>query len=64
MSLFGWDYPPGVTGNEPEITGDYYTDECTKCGELRDLCPDCGACEDCPCCGNEEDEPDYWEIEG
>lgn len=20
---FGWDYPPGVTGNEPEITGEW-----------------------------------------
>jgi hypothetical protein len=23
---FGWDYPPGVTGNEPEITGEYRDD--------------------------------------
>ena len=20
---FGWDYPPGVTGNEPQITGEW-----------------------------------------
>jgi hypothetical protein len=26
---FGWDYPPGVTGNEPEIAG---YPECPMCG--------------------------------
>jgi len=26
VSDFGWDYPPGVTGNEPQITGEYPTD--------------------------------------
>lgn len=32
---FGWDYPPGVTGNEPEITGeenDDYDDTLGPCG--------------------------------
>ena len=27
--LFGWEYPPGVTGREPQITGDA---ECPECG--------------------------------
>ena len=32
MSLFGWDYPPGVTGNEYEIAGaDYSTESDTPC---------------------------------
>jgi hypothetical protein len=29
MGLFGWDYPPGVSGNEPQIVG--YPD-CANCG--------------------------------
>ena len=36
MGQFGWDYPPGVTGNEYEIAGaDYekeYPGNCPKCG--------------------------------
>lgn len=24
---FGWDYPPGVTGSEPQITGEWSEDE-------------------------------------
>ncbi|KKK89081.1 hypothetical protein LCGC14_2736690 [marine sediment metagenome] len=36
MSLFGWDYPPGVTGNEYEIAGPDHEEEseepCTQCG--------------------------------
>ena len=35
-SIFGWDYPPGVTGNEFEIAGPSYEKESEK------LCPDCG----------------------
>ena len=43
---FGWDYPPGVTGNEPEISGEW---PCAGCGfsfdpdELNedDLCSTC-----------------------
>jgi len=31
MSIFGWDYPPGVTGSEPEIAG-YPEWECPTCG--------------------------------
>ena len=31
MSGFGWDYPPGVTGREPQITGEW---PCTNCGRI------------------------------
>jgi len=31
---FGWDYPPGVIGNEPQIAGPPYDDDaCALCGE-------------------------------
>ena len=37
MSKFGWDYPPGVTGNEFAIAGPDFEEE-------SDLpCPQCGA---------------------
>ena len=36
MSGFGWHYPPGVTGNEPQITGEYPCDECDGCGYDED----------------------------
>lgn len=33
MSVFGWDYPPGVTGNEFAIAGpDYERDVDGECG--------------------------------
>ena len=36
--LFGWSYPPGVTGNEYEIAGPDYEKEldkpCPKCGQI------------------------------
>lgn len=39
---FGWEFPPGVTGLEPQITGDW---PCWNCGrplpEEAD-CPECG----------------------
>ena len=38
MSNFGWNYPPGVTGNEYQIAGPDYEEEVD--GE-------------CPVCGNE-----------
>ncbi len=34
--LFGWDYPPGVTGSELEITGEGEEEPCEWCG--RDPC--------------------------
>jgi hypothetical protein len=44
---FGWDYPPGVTGNEPQITGEL--GPCDECGEelnenddLAELTKPCG----------------------
>lgn len=43
--IFGWSYPPGVTGNEPEITGDWdWICEC--CNEHSDDCE----CPECPVC--------------
>lgn len=40
MTSFGWDYPPGVTGNEPEIAGYDETESrtdliCRKCGKRQ-----------------------------
>lgn len=36
MANFGWDYPPGVTGNELEIARPDYEKE------TDEPCPDCG----------------------
>ena len=52
MSIFGWSYPPGVTGNEPEIVG--YEGPCDVCGRSVDdcicpECPECGSCGDPVC---------------
>lgn len=56
--VFGWDYPPGVTGNEPEIAG---YPECPECGQHPD---DRGHDEDGdPCTHPCHDEPDYPEQE-
>lgn len=41
MSAFGWDYPPGVTGNEPQITG---ITPCAKCGAPLPEEADCHEC--------------------
>jgi len=38
-------YPPGVTGNEPEIAG--YDGPCDVCGKSVDDC----ICPQCPICG-------------
>lgn len=56
---FGWDYPPGVTGNEFEISGPAETwedqRECPHCGELREhdmqSHPDRGVWGECITCG-------------
>lgn len=59
---FGWDYPPGVTGNEPQITGEWPCQECDGQGYDEDedgkhACPRCKGSgvepEDAPClaCG-------------
>ena len=37
MPDFGWNYPPGVTGNEYEITWADYAKE------VKGACPNCGA---------------------
>lgn len=51
MGVFGWEYPPGVTGREPQIAG---WPECPHCGEEFNGsdCDDCGFTAD-------EYEPDY-----
>lgn len=36
---FGWDYPPGVTGNEPQITGE--DDTLGSCGCIDYHYADC-----------------------
>ena len=67
--IFGWDYPPGVTGNEYEIAGADYEKEvegkCPQCGES-----DCLAEQgyryqrwvDCHNCDYHADLPDREEI--
>ncbi len=64
MSDFGWNYPPGVTGNEPELTGEW---PCGFCGGEG-----CWACkngihpEEAPACP-ECDSPEtrfFSELEG
>jgi len=34
--LFGWDYPPGVTGNEPELCGDEEESDAEYIGRLEE----------------------------
>jgi len=46
MPNFGWNYPPGVTGNEPQITGEWPCEECGGQGWDEDedgkhACPHC-----------------------
>ncbi len=46
---FGWEYPPGVRGNEPQITGEWPCVECNGAGGENDqenvpqhwICPRC-----------------------
>lgn len=35
---FGWDYPPGVSGAEPEIVGHDDEEPCDWCGEAPCEC--------------------------
>lgn len=44
MSKFGWSYPPGVTGREPELSD---CGPCECCGHEVDDC----ICPPCPVCG-------------
>jgi hypothetical protein len=45
MGKFGWSYPPGVTGNEPQISGCELP--CEVCGHAAGDC----ICPECPTCG-------------
>lgn len=59
MGVFGWDYPPGVTGREPQIAG--HTRECEEQGSDCPYCaPDepCSLHVECICEGFDEYEPD------
>lgn len=42
---FGWEYPPGVTGNEPAIVG-FDPDACAQCGDPLDPEERLEPCED------------------
>jgi hypothetical protein len=63
---FGWNYPPGVTGNEPEITGEWPCPKCQGEGGDRAERVVCWFCRglgiapeeepDCPECGSAETE--------
>lgn len=53
--IFGWSYPPGVTGREPEITGEY--GPCDICGLSEYDC----VCPECPICGCHGDPTCYLE---
>ena len=39
---FGGEYPPGVTGNEPEIAG-WPDEECSDCMGAGHVCEFCGS---------------------
>ena len=55
--IFGWSYPPGVTGREPEITGEWGPCECCGCDPADCLCPEC------PVCG-EQGNPACYLVQG
>lgn len=48
MNVFGWEYPPGVTGREPEIAGDDEFD--CECSDDHYDCDD----RECECIGHDE----------
>lgn len=43
---FGWSYPPGVTGNEPEIAGYPDNDNDSDCDHEYDSFGECRLCDD------------------
>lgn len=49
--VFGWSYPPGVTGTEPEIAG-YDCQDCCDTGRIGD--------DDCDVCGEGEVSFSAW----
>lgn len=59
-------YPPGVTGNEPHLTGDHETVECPQCGGyggVAAVCPRCNG-DGCRECQNGEREVECPTCEG
>lgn len=58
MTDFGWNYPPGVTGNEPQIVG---YPNCANCSHEAEVHGD-GGCEEPGCtCVEYEQFPDEAE---
>ena len=55
MPDFGWGYPPGVSGNEPELTGEWPCYECGGSGGERD--------DPCPCCSATGIEPEEYPLD-
>ncbi len=60
MTSFGWNYPPGVTGFEPELTGEWPCGECGGKGydEDEDGKHACGRCDGSGLEPEEEPEDD------
>ena len=75
MADFGWNYPPGVTGNEPQITGEWPCELCDGAGGERDpdggnhhaTCPRCKGTgidpEELVCPAGHASDPDARECE-
>jgi len=55
MTDFGWYYPPGVTGNEPQISGEW---PCEVCGGDLSFFEDEDGKHPCPHCHGTGLEPE------
>lgn len=53
-------YPPGVTGNEPQLTGIW---PCVSCGGGRGERNEDGGFDPCPHCGGSGTEPEEFDVE-
>lgn len=56
---FGWGYPPGVTGNEPQITGEW---PCVLCGGYPAEQDEDGGWDVCPHCRGAGMEPEEFDV--
>jgi hypothetical protein len=56
---FGWHYPPGVTGLEPELTGEWPCEVCGGTGGSRED----GSCPWCSGTGVEPEDLDPEQVE-
>lgn len=59
MADFGWSYPPGVTGNEPQITGEWPCRVCQGAGYDDENEDGKHACSYCRGTGIDPEEPPY-----